>query len=289
MIEVIIQAGFGNQLFQYAMGYSLAKKLNQPLQLDVSFFDYAKKKGLNNLRINNLDKLALENPKFKNTPKEYYKYRLGAKIKNRLFRKCLNFSYPVLWEDVRNCREYQGKLIEKANQLANVILYGFWQHPEYFSEYIPDLKAQFIPNYILTKSVEELRNQIKNTPTSVGVHIRRGDFVGLGWAEGTDYYKRGMAKIKTKVSDPHFFIVTDDKDWVKEHFDEKDITIIDVKSPTSDIDEFFLLSICDHHIISESTFGWWAAFLNTNPDRLIIIPTTAKGPLFQTLEKTIKI
>lgn len=288
MLNIIIQAGFGNQLFQYAMGYTLAKRLNQPLQLDVSFFEYAKDNNFNNLRINNLDKLSLINPNFYNQPRKYYKYRYGAKIKNRIFRKLLNFKYPVLWEDVKNCREYQKDVIERASIMPNVSLYGFWQHPKYFSDCIPDLKAQFVPNYSLSSKVTELKNKIQQC-NSIGVHIRRGDFVKLGWAEDYEYYKRGMDEIKKKINNPHFFIVTDDKLWVKDTFKESDITIIDVPTDTCDIDEFFLLSLCDHHIISESTFGWWAAFLNINPNRIIVIPTSAKGALFQSLENTIKI
>ena len=90
-----------------------------------------------------------------------------------------------------------------------------------------------------------------------------------------------MAWVKAQKPDARFFIVTDDKPWAREQFSGyDDITIIDIKTATCDIDEFFLLSSCKHQVISESTFGWWAAFLNTNKDKLIVIPQTAVGQIF---------
>lgn len=281
MIEVIIQAGFGNQLFQYAMGYALSKQLNRPLSLDISFFDYCKKKGGFTSRVNNLDKLALDNCNIKNAPSSYYKYIYGARLSKTPFWKIFGFKNHVLWEDFTNCRNFQKELIDKATLYNNVTLYGFWQNTDYFKDFIHDLKRQFIPNYTLATEVQEIKNIIQHTPNSVGIHIRRGDFIGLGWAEGADYYNRAIRRMTSEIGSTRFFIVTDDKQWVRENFsDNPNIYIIDLKTETCDIDEFFLLSICNHQIISESTFGWWAAFLNTNPNRIIIIPNTAKGEMF---------
>jgi hypothetical protein len=288
MINVIIQAGFGNQLFQYAMGYALAKETNQQLGVDISYFEYAAKHAHANLRISNLDKLQLENPYFINKPERYYKFFYGAKLAKTPFWRLMCFPNQVLWEDVQNCRLYQEDLIAKAHQLHDVAMYGFWQNTKYFDRYINDLKRQFVPNYPFHVSVQTYVKQISMVTNSVGVHIRRGDFVGLGWAEGEEYYTRAMQRLAEELPECRFFIVTDDKKWAREHFSDKsDIIIIDIKTDTCDIDEFYLLSICKHHIISESTFGWWAAFLNTNKDSRVIVPSYAKGEMF--LDKWIRL
>lgn len=281
MIEVIIQAGFGNQLFQYAMGYALSKQLNRPLSLDISFFDYCKTKGSSTLRVNNLDKLALDDCHIKNDPSSYYKYIYGARLSKTPFWKIFGFKNHVLWEDVTNCRNYQKELIDKAALYNDITLYGFWQNTDYFKDFIPDLKRQFIPGYTLAPTVQEIKDIIQQTHNSVGVHIRRGDFVRLGWAEGAEYYNRAIKRMILEIGPAKFFIATDDKQWARDNFsDNPDIHIIDLNTETCDIDEFFLLSICNNQIISESTFGWWAAFLNTNPDSVIIVPNTAKGEMF---------
>lgn len=282
MIKVIVQAGFGNQLFQYAMGYALSKRLDRELILDVSFFDYMKEKAREDaVRFNNLDKLALENPQFHNKPKTYKKYLWGARLSKITLHLSFLMRENVLWENVANCREYQRTVIDRVPKYNRVTLYGFWQHPDYFKDYISELKKQFVPNYILSQEVRELKNRIETTENSVGVHIRRGDFVRLGWAEDSDYYKKAMKLMVEKKGKCQFFLFSDDKKWVKKEFgDYSNVAIIDIKTENTDIDEFFLLSLCKNQIISESTFGWWAAFLNNNPERIIIIPEYAKGDLF---------
>lgn len=282
MINVIIQGGFGNQLFQYSMGYALAKRLNRKLCLDVSFFDYiADSIGKSTARVNNLDKLNLYNPYFISEPATFKRVIFGAKLHKTWMSRLLGFKRPVIWEDVVNCRIYQPKLIEKAERRENVTLYGFWQNTKYFDDYIADLKQQFTPNYELADSVISIKKKIEQSCASVGIHVRRGDFVGLGWAEDADYYIRAINIMKEMIGDCSFFVVSDDKVWAKEHFSKvQDVEVIDIKTSTCDIDEFFLLSLCQHQIISESTFGWWAAYLNTNPERKIIVPSTVKGEMF---------
>lgn len=282
MINVIIQGGFGNQLFQYSMGYALTKRLNRKLCLDVSFFDYIAKSGSKcAVRVNNLNRLNLNEPHFISKPSTFKMVVFGAKFHKTWMSRLLGFKQPVIWEDVVNCRIYQSKLIEKSERKENVTLYGFWQNTKYFDDYIADLKRQFIPNYELADSVIAIKEKIEQSRASVGIHVRRGDFVGLGWAEDAHYYIRAIDIIKELIGDCSFFIVSDDKVWAKEHFSKvQNAEVVDIQTPTCDIDEFFLLSLCQHQIISESTFGWWAAYLNTNPDRKIIIPSTAKGEMF---------
>lgn len=89
MIKTIIQAGFGNQLFQYATGYALAKRLKQQLVLDTSFFDYVKGSNADNVRVNNLNLLRLDNPEFDSSPQTYWKYRYGVLLRKTPFGVCL--------------------------------------------------------------------------------------------------------------------------------------------------------------------------------------------------------
>lgn len=279
MIRTIIQAGFGNQLFQYATGYALAKELNQDLCVDISFFDDYNRKSRENARIYNLDKLCLDSHEIVNRPQWYWLNRVRMQI-SFLRHTILNKKMvPFICEEVADCREYQPQLFEKIDSRGASIM-GFWQNTAYFDKYINDLQRQFRPNYELDIETSLLLERIKNVK-SVGVHIRRGDFVGLGWDCGSDYYSRGMDLLRRELHTPHFFIVSDDVKWATEMFgNEKDVTIVSVETKTKDIDEFFLLSSCKHQVISESTFGWWAAYLNSNIGKKIIVPRNAKGQIF---------
>lgn len=279
MIRTVIQAGFGNQLFQYATGYSLARELGQSLELDISFFDYYKRKERDNGRINNLDKLQLDNYTTINHPSSYWQYRMKVMLPYLRYSIVGGKIVPLVCEDINNCREYQNQLFDCIGN-NGATLFGFWQNTSYFDKYLFDLKRQFRPNYPLSTDVKKLRDEISNEQ-SVGVHIRRGDFVRLGWDKGAEYYTRGMEMLREKIEKSHFYIVTDDVKWACEQYaDVEDVTIVDVHTYTKDIDEFFLLSSCYHQIISESTFGWWAAYLNTNLNKWVIVPEVAKGQIF---------
>ena len=281
MIKTIIQAGFGNQLFQYATGYALAKRLGQRLVLDTSFFDYVKDSNAGNIRVNNLNLLLLDNPEFISNPQSYWRYRYGVLLRKTPFWRLLGFPSLVVWEDVTNCREFQVELFNGIERYRNFEIYGFWQNTNYFKDEIADLKRQFAPNYQLSGKVRQLNSEINSEVDSVGVHIRRGDFVRLGWNKGADYYRTAIDIMRRELSEPHFYICSDDKAWACNEFkEERDIEIIDITTSTQDIDEFFLLSNCHHQIISESTFGWWAAYLNMHTDKRIIIPADAQGEIF---------
>lgn len=287
MIRAIIQAGFGNQLFQYATCYSLAKELGQELQLDISFFDDYNRKERDNGRINNLDKLNIDSCSVINFPESYWLYRLKQKLPFLRFSFVDGRLVPLVCEDIPNCREFQSHLFRSIGKRGAAVL-GFWQNTKYFDKYILELKRQFTPGYQLEDEVLQLHDVI-DSEQSVGVHIRRGDFVKLGWSKGTEYYNKGMDFLRKYLDKPHFYIVTDDVDWAQNQYKNvDDATIINVQTTNKDIDEFFLLSTCRHQIISESTFGWWAACLNTNKEKYVIVPKTAKGQIFNN-EKWIKI
>lgn len=281
MIKAIIQAGFGNQLFQYATAYALSRELNQPLEVDTSFFEWYNLTHPSSARVCGLYLLSLDRCTFnRKSSKHYWKYKPLFSIPFTYLPWYIG-GLPIIKEDIANCRQDQQNLFGKIGN-KGAALFGFWQNTIYFDKYIADLKRQFRPSYELDAIVQSLYDEISACKNSVGVHIRRGDFVDLGWDKGSDYYIKGMQLISQQKPDAKFFIVTDDKHWAREQFaSNSEIRIIDINTPTYDIDEFFLLSSCHHQVISESTFGWWAAYLNTHEDKLIVIPKTAVGQIFK--------
>lgn len=280
MIRAIIQAGFGNQLFQYATAYALARELGQPLEVDTSFFCWYNKHHPATARQSAMELLKLDAHTTRTScNSRFWIYKPWFTLPFRYFPFYVG-GQPMVVEDIANCRQDQRYLFRKIGK-RGATLFGFWQNTVYFDKYLLDLKRQFQPNYELHESVSQLHSEVASCE-SVGVHIRRGDFVGLGWDKGADYYLKGMTWVKEQKPEARFFIVTDDKQWAREQFSNRDdITIIDINTSTCDIDEFFLLSLCKHQIISESTFGWWAAYLNTNIEKMVLVPETAKGQIFR--------
>ncbi len=273
MIKIILQGGLGNQLFQYAIGYSLSKYMEQELVLDTSFYNSIINITAKNKRYCQLQLFDLEYCRFQN--RIFFLYQIINKFK---LYKILNNNINFICEN-SNCRFYQNEIIEKVNSKNNY-LYGFWQNTNYFNTYIEDLRRQLVPKYNIDNQVKEILYEIRNC-NSVGVHVRRSDFINLGWNKNASYYIEGMNIIKQKMPNCIFYIFSDEIEWAKENLNNfNNIKYISINSNNKDIDEFYLLQNCKNQIISESTFGWWAAYLNKNNNKIIIIPKDSKGEIF---------
>ena len=279
MIISKIQAGFGNQLFQYAMGYTISRKYNCPLKLDVSFFHYYHAKAQLGIKIPEMfADCALTHLKI--DPKLFFGnsllqiYELSAKKAQWKHLWLGTRRFPLVIEDFLRCREYQPEVVAQISP-AGTYLEGFWQHPTYFADARTHLQQVVAPAQPLTGKAAELLREIQENE-SVGIHIRRGDFVKLGWDSGMDFYRQGIGKMRELRKNCRFYVFTDDKPYVREQLKSvNDLKIVDF----SVLEEFFLLKNCRHQIISESTFGWWAAYLNPDPDKIVIIPQKFTGPL----------
>ena len=113
---------------------------------------------------------------------------------------------------------------------------------------------------------------------SIGIHIRKGqDYMSRIWYQNTcslDYYRKAIAYIKERVENPKFYVFADNPTWVKENFKEFDYTLVEGNPPAGWGSHFDmqLMSYCKHNIISNSTYSWWGAFLNKDPEKIVILP-----------------
>lgn len=285
MIIAVIQGGLGNQLFQYAMAYKVAKQNNSQLYLQTGFYKYNNlwckvlNKPKHNLRTCILQNLKIKNSIIDTSSLAYINQMILKKYLNRKYISTKGIQIPFVTEDLSHCRDYQE---DKLKYIAKSGAYieGYWQNYNYFNDILDDIREAFQANYEFDNEVKSLFNDIRST-NSVGVHIRRGDFVSLGWDKGLDYYQEGIRQIKKIHSDAKVFIFSDDKAWVIDKFSKYDnFTCVDINTKNKDLDEFLLLKECKHQIISESTFGWWAAYLNNNPGKKVFVPKDAVGKIF---------
>lgn len=113
---------------------------------------------------------------------------------------------------------------------------------------------------------------------AVAIHVRKGeDYMSRCWYQNTcpvDYYRNAVDYMKKNVDSPKFFVFADNPQWVKENFSWLDYTLVDWNpsaGPGSHLD-MQLMSLCHHNIISNSTYSWWSAFLNENPDKVVVLP-----------------
>lgn len=261
MIIVSLTGGLGNQLFQYALGRRLAIKNNVPLKLDIAGFETYK-----------LHKYALFNY---NIVEEFATPEEVARLKQ---------SHE--WEDP-NLPYYRRSVVKEAafpyapeimEAPADVYLDGYWQTEKYFSSIACVLREDFTVKAEL--NADDLAvARLMEASDAISLHIRRGDYVSNAQTNQThgtcplDYYHRAAKLLAEPVANPHFFIFSDDPDWV-----EKSLclgyptTYIKHNGPDRNYADLWLMSRCQHNIVANSSFSWWGAWLNANPAKQVIVP-----------------
>jgi hypothetical protein len=125
-------------------------------------------------------------------------------------------------------------------------------------------------------NVQVIEKEIVGHHSSVSVHIRRGDYLKdtLMNVLPMEYYAAAFDHIHSKINDPCFYIFSDDLNWVKDNLKMNyPVKYIDFESSSNaDFLELHLMSKCRHNIIANSSFSWWGAFLNRNPEKIVISP-----------------
>ena len=273
MIIVRIKSGLGNQLFQYAAAYALSRRLKQPFFLECLPADQ---------RPYRLDQLNITAETFKNPEK--MSWEIGI-IKNKYVKRAmgvLNLKYCHLWNVAFLLETYDGFVEEFFTVNANIVyLDGYFQSELYFKPYKAELQNLFTPRYSADSSYLKVLSEIKSC-NAVAVHVRRGDFKTsvhpFHYLLTEDYYKRAIAYIRKRVDSPVFFWFSEDFEWVREHFaEERDFRFVNIKSENRDIDDLMLMKNCKHIITANSTFSWWAAWLNGHEDAIRIVPAKPFG------------
>ena len=227
-----IKAGMGNQMFQYARGFALAIRTGGRLLLDVSSF----KKQSNNRRF------------------ELGEFQLGC---GKIVK-----SIP---KGLVNLRERKNATYSEEYKGGSVCLSGIWASEKYFVEYRPQLLSSFLLKQDISHPVFEQKGCI------IGVHVRRTDTLKKGSVSNVcnmDYYDRAFREMGERFPGSTFVVFSDDPDWCEENF-QGDCVIVRGNSPAEDIS---LMSRCHHHIIANSTFSWWGAWLCQHKKQTVIYP-----------------
>jgi hypothetical protein len=154
----------------------------------------------------------------------------------------------------------------------DVVVSGFFQSTKYF----PELRNELIKDFQLKEDISEDNkqwiHQFENSQ-SVCFHIRRGDYAVENRAHCTlSYYRRAMVEIEKRVSNPHFFVFSDDLEWVKNNIDFGSRNITYVNSNNDSCNELNIMKHCKHFVLSNSTFSWWAQYLSESEKKVVIAP-----------------
>lgn len=265
MIITKLIGGLGNQLFQYAAGRRLAYINNTNLKLDLSWYKNvdggkatSRAYGLGEFNIIAENFASLE--------------EIGRFKKNKIYTILEKLN---LYHRDSFTKERQFNLNPEVLNLSdNNYIQGHWQSEKYFKDIEDIIRKEFT----LKKSVINEYGKLIDETNSVSIHIRRGDYVTDKKTRDfyetctLNYYHTAIKKIIDNVISPHFFIFSDDMGWVKDNLIVGYPLIFVSNSQSKDYEELALTSRCKHNIIANSSFSWWGAWLNNNPNKIIIAP-----------------
>jgi hypothetical protein len=255
--------GLGNQMFQYAAGRSLSLRLNFPLQLDASELNKQtyREFGLHAFQIDATLRAQAQ-------PKKVHGLLRFAKWTG------ISTSTPI----ERTYKEPHFHFDPGFLTLHSpCTLEGYWQSEKYFSEHAKTIREEFTPKD-RSPAIQAIEQELQ-AQCAVSVHIRRGDYIANAHTaqyHGScqiSYYQKAMDHIKGIHPESLFYIFSDDPEWVKKSFPQHHTwNLIESESNQAPWIDMWLMSRCKHHIIANSSYSWWGAWLNQSTTKSVIAP-----------------
>lgn len=271
MVIVNIIGGLGNQMFQYATGRALALRKGVPLKLDVSgYATYGLHQGFELTHVFNLDMELAES--------EDVRKILGWKSLPRI-RSLFSRPQFSLFRSDKLVIEPSFHYWDKINQVHDdCYLEGYWQTEKYFYDAAATIRRDFVFRTPLDKKNDESATLISEV-NAVSLHVRRGDYVSDARTAEThglcsiEYYRAAVQVVAERVPNAHLFVFSDDICWVKKNLPlDLPANYIDHNQGAQSFNDMRLMSMCKHHIIANSSFSWWGAWLNPNPSKIVVAP-----------------
>ncbi|MEO6316834.1 MAG: alpha-1,2-fucosyltransferase [Chitinophagaceae bacterium] len=273
MNKIAIYGGLGNQMFQYAL-YLAFKSRDATVKLSLSDFLYQYHHNGFNLYTAFDLQLPLSSKVTSNLLKDgelFYKNRLGSAVLRRVIPLYKKTRYTAYRE--KKEFQYDADLFNQQSKL----LMGTWQVVDYFKDISDAVYRAFTFRAPVDAENLALAEKIRNS-NAVSVHVRRGDYQGTGWEKShhvikdTTYYKNALAHIDSNIENPVYFVFSDNISWVKENINLPSCTYIHHNKGKNSYLDMYLMSLCKHNIIANSTFSWWGAWLNRNTEKIVIMP-----------------
>lgn len=269
MIIVQLSGGLGNQMFQYAFARNLARIHGATLKMDISGYAPNSERQYALSPFNVQENFA--------TP---YEIKCFTDPKQNAIGKWI---HSLLHNHPKKTKSYirvkSPHFDPKYLKLPdNIYLSGYFQSEKYFINIADIIRSEFKIKDEMDSENRKIAEMMQSSQ-SVSIHIRHGDYVTNPKANqthgicGLDYYNRCIEQISSKVKSPHFFVFSNDINWCRDNLKmPKDVIYIDYNQPNEAHKDLRLMSFCKYHIIANSTFSWWGAWLAAYKDKIVFVP-----------------
>lgn len=271
---VAATGGLGNQMFDYAFMVRLSKEHKARL-----FHPYGDKSNRYGHAGFQLEQIFALRPEDRETSIRTALFGYYWHLIRVLPKKMRPFMLRLVGQNEVKVAEnfvFYPEVLQSVHK--NELFMGTWQSQRYFEGAEDEVKAAFSFNEdLLNAPTRQLRETIGGC-NAVSLHVRRDDYLSIHYAQGfggictVDYYRKAIAFIKKNVENPKFLVFSDDIAWCRENIDVADATFVDCNHGDESWQDMYLMSRCKHNIIANSSFSWWGAWLNANPDKIIVAP-----------------
>ncbi len=262
MVIARIKGGLGNQMFQYAAAKALALHNNTQTKLDISEYSTDQLRNFDLSKLNVDISVATES-------------EIKSLKANNSIDRVISRLTPL-----NKRRFYKEPFFHFDNNFFklghNIYIQGYFQSEKYFNPIEKIIRKEYTLKDSIKFKVEKLSHELQYV-NSVSIHIRKGDYKNKETQNVHGilpllYYHEAIRKISHLVDHPKFYIFTDDKRWVEENFKVPNSTIVSGNFSTDHFEDLYLMTQCSHNIIANSSFSWWGAWLNANPNKHVIAP-----------------
>ncbi len=294
MITVALIGGMGNQMFQYAAGKALAERHGVDLALDLSGFRDCTLRPflLDRLRVPEAVAAAGHGHKaatekragdIDRAPCNFVRARWKGRIDRLLGRAGL----PKLARSPQEYHEPHFHYDPAFEALGpQTTLVGYFQSERYFGSIADGLRDWLSPLEPFAGAAAEMLGRIQASTLPISLHVRRGDYLNPGTAEfhgivGKSYYREALGRLEGATGqDPELFVFSDDLAVAEEvlNFVPKPRLVLVRGVPERPWEDMALMSHCHHHIVANSSFSWWGAWMNGSPEKIVIAPRAWFAP-----------
>ena len=273
MIAVQLKGGLGNQLFQYAVGRALAVKHSTELVFDTAFLENRVPEKTKTYY--NYDLGLFQLPARIATAADLPLYSKRFSTRNRFTRglHLMHMHARGLKYVLQSKFEFDPRILALPD---NVYLDGYWQTEKYFAPVAAQIRSDLAFPSSLSPQARQMQDRMRAT-RSVCVHIRRGDYLEIlntVGVVGADYVQAGIKLLADRFPGLHFYVFSNDPKWCVENLSiaHPHTFITSQNAGNNDKEHFMLMSSAEHFVIANSTYSWWAAWLATNPGKVVIGP-----------------
>lgn len=261
---VTLSGGLGNQMFQFAFYWAL-KKRGKKVFLYKNKLSVGEHNGYELQKLFHVEDTCVEGL--------WMTRLLGIPLIGKILKHIL-FPKKIRERVLYNYQAY-APLLERNG----IHWVGYWQSEKYFQNVADEIRRIFCFDHLALNPSTASTIKCMSNQVAVSVHIRRGDYylpcnvATYGGLCTVEYYENAIRYILKKYPQAVFYVFSDDLEWVRKNIPStKDMIFVDWNRGKDSWQDMFLMSKCYHHILANSSFSWWGAWLNNSPDKLVIAP-----------------